>query len=152
MLAPRDQPRRILISCVSPYKDSMSDSFTFRLSRLQGESPCHTLDIFTMFRIGNFSQSQSYLRQTVGQSALVSGHNQGPYQLFFLLEIFLRQYRVCYFMVPALTRGLVCNLLLLLSVASAVRLEFETRGTQCQCPTALRFGCLVFRERALVIL
>jgi hypothetical protein len=35
-------------------------------------------------------------------------------QLFFLLLIFFRQLRVCYFVVPSLTRGWICNLLLLL--------------------------------------
>jgi hypothetical protein len=49
---------------------------------------------------------------------------------FFLLEIFFRQLRVCYFVAPSLTRGWVCNLLLLLVLASAVPLEFESRGTQ----------------------
>jgi hypothetical protein len=32
-------------------------------------------------------------------------------QFFFLLEISFRQLRVCYFVVPSLTRGRVCNLL-----------------------------------------
>jgi hypothetical protein len=32
-------------------------------------------------------------------------------QFFFLLEIPFRQLRVCYFVVPTLTRGLACNLL-----------------------------------------
>jgi hypothetical protein len=41
-------------------------------------------------------------------------------QLFFLLEIFFRQLRVCYFVAPSLTRGRVCNLLLMLVLASAV--------------------------------
>jgi hypothetical protein len=41
-------------------------------------------------------------------------------QFFFLLEIFLRQFRVCYFVAPSLTRGQVCNILLLLVLASAV--------------------------------
>jgi hypothetical protein len=47
-----------------------------------------------------------------------------------LLEIFFRQLRVCYFVAPSLTRGRVCNLLLLLVLASAVSLGFEFRGTQ----------------------
>jgi hypothetical protein len=49
---------------------------------------------------------------------------------FFLLEIFFRQLRVSYFVAPSLTRGRVCNLLLLLLLASAVPLESESRGTQ----------------------
>jgi hypothetical protein len=39
-------------------------------------------------------------------------------QFFFLLEIFFRQLQVCYFEAPSLTRGRVCNLLLLLVLAS----------------------------------
>jgi hypothetical protein len=35
-------------------------------------------------------------------------------QFFFLLKIFFRQLRVCYFVVTSPTRGRVCNLLLLL--------------------------------------
>jgi hypothetical protein len=41
-------------------------------------------------------------------------------QFFFLLEIFFRQLQICYFVAPFLTRGQVCNLLLLLVLASAV--------------------------------
>jgi hypothetical protein len=51
-------------------------------------------------------------------------------QFFFLHEISFRQPRVCYFVAPSLTRGRVCNLLLLLVLASAVSLGFESRGTQ----------------------
>jgi hypothetical protein len=43
-------------------------------------------------------------------------------QFFFLLEIFFRQLRVCYSVAPSLTRGRVCNLLLLLVLASAIPL------------------------------
>jgi hypothetical protein len=32
-------------------------------------------------------------------------------QFFFLLEICFRQFRVCYFVAPSLTRGRICNLL-----------------------------------------
>jgi hypothetical protein len=41
-------------------------------------------------------------------------------QFVFLLEIFFRHLRVCYFVGPSLTRGRVCNLLLLLVLASEV--------------------------------
>jgi hypothetical protein len=51
-------------------------------------------------------------------------------QFFFLLEIFFRQLLVCYFVVPSLRRGRVCNLLLLLVLASAVPLGSHSRGTQ----------------------
>jgi hypothetical protein len=56
--------------------------------------------------------SWSYDRQSVGQYVLVSGSSSGTRdQFFFLLEIFFRQLRVCYFVAPSLTRGRVCNLL-----------------------------------------
>jgi hypothetical protein len=51
-------------------------------------------------------------------------------QFFFLLEIFFRQLRVCYFVAPSLTRGRVCNLLFLLVLDSAVPLESESRRTK----------------------
>jgi hypothetical protein len=51
-------------------------------------------------------------------------------QIFFLLEIFFRLLRVCYFVEPSLTRGRVCNLLLLLVLASTVPLGSELRGTE----------------------
>jgi hypothetical protein len=41
-------------------------------------------------------------------------------QFFFLLEIFFRHLRVCSFVAHSLTRGRVCNLFLLLALASAV--------------------------------
>jgi hypothetical protein len=43
-------------------------------------------------------------------------------QFFFLLEIFFWTVAVCYFVVPSLTRGWVCNLLLLLVLTIAVTL------------------------------
>jgi hypothetical protein len=51
-------------------------------------------------------------------------------KFFFLLEIFCRQLHVCYFVAPSLTRGRVCNLLLLLVLASAAPLGSESRGTK----------------------
>jgi hypothetical protein len=52
------------------------------------------------------------------------------HQFSFLVEIFLRLLPVCYFMAPSLTRGRVCNLLLLLHLARAALLDSEFRGTQ----------------------
>jgi hypothetical protein len=53
-----------------------------------------------------------YNQQSVGQSVLVSGTHLGPRdQFFFLLEIVLRQLRLCYFIAPSLTREWVCNLI-----------------------------------------
>jgi hypothetical protein len=46
------------------------------------------------------------------------------------LEIVFGQLRACYFMVPSLTRGRVCDLLSLLGLASAVPLGCESRETQ----------------------
>jgi hypothetical protein len=51
-------------------------------------------------------------------------------QFLIILEIFFRQLRVCYFVAPSLTRGRVCNLLLLLVISSAVPHRSESRGTQ----------------------
>jgi hypothetical protein len=45
-------------------------------------------------------------------------------------EVFFTQLRVCYFVAPFLTRGRVCNLLLLLVLASTVPLGSESRWTQ----------------------
>jgi hypothetical protein len=54
-------------------------------------------------------------------------------QFFFLLDIFFRHLRVCYFVVSSLKSGRVCNLLLLLVLASAVTLGLPTltRGQVC---------------------
>jgi hypothetical protein len=50
---------------------------------------------------------------------------------FFLSEISFRQLGICYFVVPSLTRGWVCNLLvqLLLGLARAVTLGSKTHRT-----------------------
>jgi hypothetical protein len=52
-------------------------------------------------------------------------------QFFFLLKIFFEQLRLCYFVAPSLTRGRVCNLLvlLLLGLARAVTLGSKYRRT-----------------------
>jgi hypothetical protein len=54
-------------------------------------------------------------------------------QSFSLLQISFRQLRVCYCLVPSLTRGRVCNLLvqLLLGLARAVTLGSKSRRTHC---------------------
>jgi hypothetical protein len=44
-------------------------------------------------------------------------------QFLFLFDVFFRHLRVCYFVAPSLTRGRICDLLLLLVPASAVPLE-----------------------------
>jgi hypothetical protein len=72
----------------------------------------------------------NYDRQSVGQSVLVSGTSGTRDQFFFLFENYFRQLRDCYLVAPSLTRGRVCNLLLLWVLASAVLLGSESRGTQ----------------------
>jgi hypothetical protein len=53
----------------------------------------------------------------------------------FSFDIFFRQLRVCYFVAPSLTRGRICNLLLLLVLSSAVTLGLpsltEVRSVLC---------------------
>jgi hypothetical protein len=62
------------------------------------------------------------LRPTVSRPVrLGNRHPSGASDQFsFLIEIFFRQLRVCYFAAPSLTRGRGCNLLLLLVLSSAV--------------------------------
>jgi hypothetical protein len=51
-------------------------------------------------------------------------------QFFFLFDIFFTHLRVCYFVEPSLMRGRVCNLLLLMVLASAIPIGSGSRGTQ----------------------
>jgi hypothetical protein len=75
---------------------------------------------------------ESKLRPTVRRPVRLGvRHPSGTRdQFFFLLEIFFRQLRVCYFVAVSLTREQICNLLLLLVLASAVPLGSDSRGTQ----------------------
>jgi hypothetical protein len=75
---------------------------------------------------------QSMLRPTVSRPVCLGVRRQSETreQFFCLLEISFRQSRVCYFVAPSLTRGRVCNLLLLLVLAIAVPLGSESSGTQ----------------------
>jgi hypothetical protein len=73
-------------------------------------------------------EAEVKLRPTVGQPVCLGvRHPSGTRdQFFFLIEIFFRQLRVCYFVALSLTRGG----LLLLVLASTVPLQLESRGTQ----------------------
>jgi hypothetical protein len=53
-------------------------------------------------------------------------------QLFFLLEIFFSQLLICYYVAPSQTRERVCNLQLLLGLASTVPLGCAFRGNHDQ--------------------
>jgi hypothetical protein len=83
-------------------------------------------------KLCRISQSQSYLTAD-SQSASLSWCQATITvrdQFLFLLEILFIQLRVCYFVASSLTRRQVCNLLLLLGLASAVPLWSESRWTQ----------------------
>jgi hypothetical protein len=91
------------------------------------EPPLFALKLLSPLRLihaGPTYASESHIT-TDSQSASLSWC-QAPiwvrHQFFFLLEIVFIQLRVCYFVAPSLTRGRVCNLLLLLVLASAVPL------------------------------
>jgi hypothetical protein len=80
----------------------------------------------------NLHESQSHIT-TDSRSASPSWCQApiwDPRPVFLSLGIFFRQLQVCYFVAPSLTRGRVCNLLLLLVLASVFPLGSESRGTQ----------------------
>jgi hypothetical protein len=77
------------------------------------------------------SEVKVILGPTVGRPVCpVVRPQSGPVTNSFLLEIFLRQLWVCYFMAPSLMRGQLCNLLLLLGFASTVPLGSDSHGIQ----------------------
>jgi hypothetical protein len=95
---------------------------TWRASMLQVSSmekktffPC-TLFLNTSKTSKSKSKSKSQSRPIRPGIRHPSGSRN---QFFLLLKIFFRQLRVCYFVAPSLMRERVCNLLLLLVLASA---------------------------------
>jgi hypothetical protein len=86
----------------------------------------------------NDCDSQSYIT-TDSQSASPSWC-QAPIwdqrSIFLSPWNFVRHLRVWYFVAPTLMRGRVCNLLLLLVLASAVPLGSESHGTIFYCPNS----------------
>jgi hypothetical protein len=83
------------------------------------------------------------LRLTVSRSVRLGVRNPSGTRdrFFFLLEIFFRQLRVCYFVAPSLTIGWVCNLLLLLDLAGAVPLGSALSDER----SGLSFGSMYIR-------
>jgi hypothetical protein len=77
------------------------------------------------------SSNLSYVPRPVGQCVLVSGHHLGPATSFSFpsVEIMFRQFGVCYYGAVSMTKGRVCNLQLLLDLASTVFLRSESCGT-----------------------
>jgi hypothetical protein len=91
-----------------------------------------------------FGSTSHYDRQSLGQSRLGIRSPSGTCnQFFFLLEILFRQLRVCYFVAPSLTRGQVCNLLLLLILASAVPLSCQPYASAALYPLPNDFQLLI---------
>jgi hypothetical protein len=81
------------------------------------------LEIF--FKQLHDSKSKSHFDlQSVGHSVLASGAHLGPATNFsFSLKFYLDSCELFYFVAPSMTRERVCNLLLLLGLASAVPLR-----------------------------
>jgi hypothetical protein len=107
-------------SPVTPPRTGISFHRLFRLARL------HTGTNSVQ------NQTQSYLT-TESQSVSLSWCQatiRARDKSFFVLEIFLRQLRICYFVAPSLRRGGACNLMLILGIPSAVALGSESRRTQ----------------------
>jgi hypothetical protein len=94
--------------------------------RLQVRGKGHLL-CWVCYKELNSSSGQSIWSQSASQSWCPSWTRD---HFFFLLEIFFRQSRVCYFVVPYLTRRRVCNLMLLLVLTSTVPLGSESCRTQ----------------------
>jgi hypothetical protein len=80
--------------------------------------------MFTTRKLFCTTEVEVKLRTTVSRSVRLGVRQPTGTrdQFFFLLEIFFRQLRVCYFVAPSLIRGRVYNLLLLLVLASTVPL------------------------------
>jgi hypothetical protein len=76
------------------------------------------------------------LRPTVSRPVRLGvRHSPGTHdQFLFLLNVLFRQLRVCYFVTHSLTRGRVCNLPLLLVLASAVRRDSDSPTWRARSP------------------
>jgi hypothetical protein len=66
------------------------------------QSSTQRFPITPQFYVVKLKLKLIYDLQSVGQSVLVSGTHLGPDKFFFLLEIFFRLLRVCYFVAPSL--------------------------------------------------
>jgi hypothetical protein len=76
------------------------------------------------------NQSRSYIAVSRPVHLGVRHPSGTSDQIFFLFEIFFRELQVCHFVAPSLTRGRLCNLLLLLVLASAMPVGSDSRGTE----------------------
>jgi hypothetical protein len=103
---------------VTPYGSER----TVLVTRLRGKPETLFLDV----------EVEVNLRPTVSRLVRLGvRHPSGTRdQFLFLLEFFFRPSRVSYFVTPSPTRGRVCNLLLLLGLASAFPLGSESLGIQ----------------------
>jgi hypothetical protein len=98
-----------------------------RANAVRTVRPPHSLRWSSAFEVGSHEklvevEVEVKLRPTFSRPVRLGvRHPTGTRdQFFFLLEIFFRQLRVCYFVAPCLTRGRFCNLLLLMVLARAV--------------------------------
>jgi hypothetical protein len=118
--------RSLLLVCVASMLFSYRRLHRDILCYLQMEYPVHSVKTIKV-------KVKVTLRPTVNMPFCPGvRHPSGTSdQFYFLLKIFFRQLRVCYFVAPTLTRGRVCNLLvqLLLGLARAVTLLSKSRRT-----------------------
>jgi hypothetical protein len=133
---PVPQPQRLTVRCPSRTALSFSLLFSFELTP-----------------VTDFWRSVQYLvkyckvrviwQLKASQSVPMSSHHQGPRPISLSSwNIFCWQLNVFYFVAPSLTRERVCNLLLLLGMASAVFLGPGPTGLM-----SIIFYCFIYRER-----
>jgi hypothetical protein len=107
-----------------------------------GEGNAYSLKIVITNRWTMHIKVIVILRPTVGRTFCPvfrpPSRTRDQIPFFVFLEIIFRQWSICYYGASSLTRGPVCNLQLVLGLASAVILGSVFRGTHTQ------FHCLEF--------